>query len=333
MLFVKNKKNSFLFKLSLILSCLFFSSSVLANNFVYQFVPEDFTSTEFMQLRHISSLGIGTQKVNGLAVNELSGLGWDEHKKLLYAVSDSGVLYHIRPIVKQGKLLEAKVLQAYQLKDKKGRVLKGKYRDAEGLSLKRNQQGRVTELIISFERKFRVVRFDLQGKFLGNIRLPKTLRKKKNYQSKNKGLESVTLHPKWGIITAPERPLKIAPPHYHTLYSNKGQLWHFKESLHRNSSVTGLETLPNGNILVLERSYNGLFSAMVISLRQVKLSACNQQRQCEVVDIAVFNSLDGWRIDNFEGLTHYRGNQYFMVSDDNESPLQSTVLVLFEIKE
>ena len=330
MLFIKT---SFLFKLSLIFSSLFFSPSILANNFVYQFVPEDFTSTEFMQLRQISSLGIGTQKVNGLAVNELSALAWDEQRKLLYAISDSGVLYHIRPIVKEGKLLEAKVLQAYRLKDKKGKALKGKYRDSEGLSLKRNQQGRVSELIVSFERKFRVLRFDLQGKFLGKIKLPKVLRKKKNYQSKNKGLESVTLHPKWGVITAPERPLKIAPPHYHTLYSTTGQRWHFKESSHRNSSVTGLETLANGDILVLERSYSGLFSEMVISLRQVKLSACNQQRQCEVVDIAVFNSLDGWRIDNFEGLTHYKGNQYFIVSDDNESPLQSTVLVLFEIKE
>jgi len=45
-----------------------------------------------MQLWHISSLGIGTQKVNWLAVNELSALAWDEHKKLLYAVSDSGIL-------------------------------------------------------------------------------------------------------------------------------------------------------------------------------------------------------------------------------------------------
>ncbi len=333
MLFIKNIKNTCLFKLSLIFSSLFFSASVLANHFVYQFVPEDFTTTEFMQLRQISSLGIGTQKVNGLTVNELSGLAWDAEKQLLYAISDSAILYYIKPIIKQGKLTAAKVVQAYPLKDKKGKALKGKYRDSEGLSLKHNQQGRVTELIISFERKFRVSRFDLKGKFLGHIKLPKVLRKKKNYQSKNKGLESVTLHPKWGVITAPERPLKIAPPHYHTLYSSKGQIWHFKESVHRNSSVTGLETLPNGDILVLERSYNGLFSAMVISLRQVKLSACNQQHQCEVIDIAVFNSLDGWRIDNFEGLTHYKGNQYFMVSDDNESPLQSTVLVLFELKE
>jgi hypothetical protein len=83
---------------------------------------------------------------------------------------------------------------------------------------------------------------------------------------------------------------------------------------------------------VLERSYNGLFAAMVITLLQVKLSECNQLRQCKVEELAVFNSIDGWRVDNFEGLTHYQGNQYLMVSDDNENPIQNTVLVLFNIK-
>ncbi len=310
----------------------FFCSSLLAKNFAYQFVPEDFATKQFMQLNNISSLGISRNKVNGLSFNELSGLAWDEHRKLLYAISDSGILYHIKLTIKQGEIKRARVLRAYKLTDKAGRGLKKIKRDAEGLSLRRDQKGRVIELIISFERKFRIARFSLQGRFLGNIHLPKNLRDPSNYQSKNKGLESVTLHPKFGVITAAELPLKNSPRHYQTLYSNKGQVWHFKQSVHRNSSVTGLETLPNGDILVLERSYSGLFSAMVISLRQVKLSNCDTKRRCEVKDIAVFNSLDGWRIDNFEGLTHYRGKQYLMVSDDNKSPLQNTVLVLFEIK-
>ena len=319
-------------KILMVLLSVFFCSSLLAKNFVYQFVPEDLMTSQFMQLSSISSLGISKGRINGLSVSELSGLAWDEQRKLLYAISDSGILYHIQLTIKQGKILKAKVLCAYKLRNKVGHTFKRIERDAEGLSLKRNQKGVVTELIISFERKFRIARFTLQGRFLGNIKLPKNLRNKRNYQSRNKGLESVTLHPKFGVITAAELPLKTSPRHYQTLYSNKGQMWHFKQSPHRNSSVTGLETLPNGDVLVLERSYSGLFSAIVISLRQVKLSACNAKRQCAVKDIAIFNSVDGWRIDNFEGLTHYRGKQYIMVSDDNESPLQSTVLVLFEIK-
>lgn len=321
-----------LIKLTTLFLFFLLCTPVLAKNFAYQFIPEDFATNSFMHLKTISSLGMSERKINGIAINELSGLGWDEQRKLLYAISDSGALYHLKIIIKNGKITKAKVLRAYKLRDKKGNVFSRRYRDSEGLTLKRNHKGMVTELIISFERQFRIARFNLQGKFLGNISLPRNLREKKNYQSVNKGLESVTLHPKFGVITAAELPLKTAPKHYQSLYSSKGRVWHFKQSSHRNSSVTGLETLPNGDILVLERSYSGLFSAMVISLRQVSLSSCNQHRQCNVKDIATFNSLDGWRIDNFEGLTHYRGNQYIMVSDDNKNPMQSTVLVLFEIK-
>jgi hypothetical protein len=36
-------------------------------------------------------------------------------------------------------------------------------------------------------------------------------------------------------------------------------------------------------------------------------------------------------VDNFEGIAHHRDNRYFLVSDDNNSALQSTVLVYFEI--
>ncbi|HFC91853.1 MAG TPA: esterase-like activity of phytase family protein [Leucothrix mucor] len=330
----RNTNNKFLVLIRrvAILLPVFFCASAIAKNFAYQFEPDDLISHEAMQLENISSLGISRHNVNKLPVTELSGLAWDAHKKLLYAVSDSGYLYHLKLTIKHGKLLKATVLRAYKLRDKKGNPFRGKYRDSEGLTLKRNNKGVVTELIISFERKFRIVRFDLQGQQLGKIKLPKVLRKKKHYQSTNKGLESVTLHPKYGLITAAEKPLKTAPKNVQTLYSSKGKVWHFKLSVHRNSSVTGLETLPNGDVLVLERSYNGLFAAMIISLRQVKLTECNQLGYCQVEELAVFNSIDGWRVDNFEGLTHYQGNQYLMVSDDNENPMQNTVLVLFNIK-
>ncbi|MCK5810480.1 MAG: esterase-like activity of phytase family protein [Cocleimonas sp.] len=322
-----------LIRLVAILLPVFFYAPVMAKNFAYQFEPDDLISHEVMQLENISSLGIDRKAINNIPVTELSGLAWDGNKQRLYAISDSGYLYHLKITIQQGKLVKAKVLNAYQLRDEKGEPFRGKYRDSEGLTLKRNNKGVVTELIISFERKFRLIRFNLQGQQLGKIRLPKILRNKQHYKSKNKGLESVTLHPQYGIITAAELPLKTAPKNYQTLYSSKGKVWHFKLSAHRNSSVTGLETLPNGDVLVLERAYNGLFAAMIISLRQVKLSECNQLRQCKVEDRAVLSSVDGWRVDNFEGLTHYQGNQYLMVSDDNENPMQNTVLVLFELND
>ena len=36
-------------------------------------------------------------------------------------------------------------------------------------------------------------------------------------------------------------------------------------------------------------------------------------------------------MDNYEGLTRHTGNRYFMISDDNESFMQQTLLVYFEV--
>ena len=47
--------------------------------------------------------------------------------------------------------------------------------------------------------------------------------------------------------------------------------------------------------------------------------------------IASFNGADGWLLDNFEGLTHIRDNQYLIVSDNNKSLFQKTIFMLFEI--
>ena len=328
-----SNNNTFLLtRLVTILLLVFFYESVCAKNFAYQFEPDELITSEMMQLKKISSLGISNQRINGIPINEFSGLAWDADKKILYAVSDSGYLYHLKITEKNGTLIRTDVLKTYKLRGKKGKRLKRKETDSEGLTLKRDHKGRVTELLISFERRFRIARFSLQGRLLGELRLPQSLRNKKHYQDENKGLEAVTLHPQYGVITATELPLKTAPLNYQTLYSTQGKVWHFKQSKHPNSSVTGLEILPNGDVLVLERAFSGFFSAVVISLRRVKLSRCNKLRQCQVEEVAIFSSLDGWRVDNFEGLTHYQGNQYLMVSDNNKNIIQNTVLVLFEIK-
>ena len=48
-------------------------------------------------------------------------------------------------------------------------------------------------------------------------------------------------------------------------------------------------------------------------------------------EIAVFDSSEGWNVDNFEGLTRHQGRRFFMVSDDNGKAIQRTLLVYFEV--
>jgi len=138
-------------------------------------------------------------------------------------------------------------------------------------------------------------------------------------------------HSQYGIITAPELPLKKKSQKKQTLYSINGKEWHFKPTGTKNSSITALETLPNGNILILERAYNGILSPIIISLRELKIDQCNKKELCKTELLAAFDSSEGWLVDNFEGLTHIRDNLYLMVSDNNKNPLQKTIFVLFEI--
>ena len=59
--------------------------------------PVDFskqykTGEKYMNIRLRGTLEITTTKMT-----ELSGLAWDKDKKILYAISDDGDLYHLKP--------------------------------------------------------------------------------------------------------------------------------------------------------------------------------------------------------------------------------------------
>ena len=83
-------------------------------------------------------------------------------------------------------------------------------------------------------------------------------------------------------------------------------------------------------MLVLERSFDNIMRRRITTLSKVYLDKCNDGL-CKSVVLAKLDSKKGWNIDNFEGLTKISDNQYLMVSDDNDSMFQKTLLVLFEV--
>ncbi len=287
-----------------------------------------------MNISLLGSLGMKLSKFNGLPVTELSGIAWDNDEQRLYAVSDEGLLYHLKLSIKHRQLEDMEIVFARRLKNKQGKPLKGKYSDAEGLALLNSNNGKKgdSRLVISFENKPRISYFNPQGLFIKNLNIPEKLTKKKNYRNKNKALESVTYHPEYGFLTAAEYPLKKDKKTYQTVYSASGKAWHFPAAAAENSAITGMETLANGDLLILERAWKNTFTPIVISLRQLHLKDCNKKHECKTRNIATLSGADGWYLDNFEGLAHYKNKQYLMVSDDNQHPLQNTVLVLFEVK-
>ncbi len=322
----------FLYLITFLLLACTQAKDIQSDTYNYPISPNR-KNIEYMQIQLQGSLSIRPTKVDSLPVHELSGLAWDEDEQLLYAISDEGLLYHFTIKIDDNKLNSVKIISAFQLKDNNGLPLSGKYSDSEGLSILKDNNGKKgdAELIISFENKPRITRYSTKGKILGKVKIPKKLRKRKYYRHKNKALESVTIHPKYGILTAAEYPLKSHHISEQTIYSTSGKEWHFPTAKAKNSAITSLEILANGDILILERAYVNPFVPVIINLSRLKLDQCDKKNMCKKETIARFSGADGWLLDNFEGVAHYRGNQYFLVSDNNENPLQRTLLILFEV--
>lgn len=285
----------------------------------------------YMGIRLWGTLALAGETLNGLKLTELSDLAWDEDEQILYAVSDKGNLFHLRPTIQEHELKSIELLAAYPLRGNKNLRLKTK--DSEGMAIANGNNGIPgdSKLLISFEGQPVIAWFTPQGDIISNETLPPALADGHAYVHRNKQLEAVALHPQLGILTAPELPLQKNGKM--VIYALNGLEWTLTRYPAANSSVVALETFDNTSVLMLERAFKSIFAPVIISLRQVTLSTCkcNEGLDSETKQLAVFDSSQGWRVDNFEGLTRHHDNYFFMVSDDNNNSLQSTLLSYFEV--
>ena len=291
--------------------------------------------SRYMGIRLLGALDLGKAPVDGLNASELSGLAWDEDEQLLYAVSDKGYLVHLRIGFVNGMLAGADLVAAYPLRDARGKRVGSGWWDAEDLAIRDGNDGRKgnTKLLVSFEQHARIMRYRPDGELLGKETLPAVLRDDHHYRSTNNELEAVTLLSGIGVLTAPEWPLQGTRRDMRCLYGLDGSQWCYPPLDPDYSSVSSLETTPDHRVLILERRYKNIFWPVIFAVRRAALDFTAHPRgaDIEVEDIARFSSTDGFAVDNFEGLAHHQGNRYFMVSDDNNSSIQKTVLIYFEI--
>lgn len=288
-----------------------------------------------MGIRLLGALQLSSQAVDGLTPRGLSGLAWDEQAQLLYAVSDRGNLFHLRPQFNDRVLVDITFVAAYPLQDAVGAPLQRPYNDAEGLAMRTRAEHNVkaSQLLVSFERKARVARYRPTGEWVGDELLPDQLQDTGNYTSPNKALEAVTYlyDDENKLLTVPERPLQGDSPDEVPIFSLTGKFWRyplFKAA--PNSAIVAMETLADGSLLMLERAFVSTQQPLIITLRRTTLTA-SPKMLLTVQNIAVLDSSQQWRLDNFEGLTHHYDNYFFMVSDDNYRASQKTILVYFEL--
>ncbi len=290
-------------------------------------------SDAYAGIRLLGAVRLTSTTINGLRLCGLSGLAWDEDEGLLYVISDIGGLFHLRPTFDaQGYLTGMESAAAYPLRDPLDQPVRAPYDDAEGLTLRNsnNQQPGDSELLVSFEVKPRIVRYRPTGLWKGEERLPARLRDLRNYPNNNQALEAITLDPKEGILVGTEAPLRGDPAGQVRIFRRDGQFWRYPLSNAPGSALVAMEALPEGGLLTLERAFVAPLRPLVISLRWTPLPAPDSEVPLKVTDVAIFDSSQGWLMDNFEGLTRYRNRRFFIISDDNCSAWQSTLLMHFE---
>jgi len=298
---------------------LLFNGCTISNSLVYA----GDASPKKISIQILDQTSLAYKPKDGLPFSEISDLSYNSKKHKLYMVGDKGYFYTFN--AKFGSKIKAlNYLSAFKINEKRKH---GRY-DSEGLTSDNKGQ-----LYVSFEGTPRISTISKNGYLKHNLKLTKPLRNKKNYRSRNKMLEAVAWHPKYGILTATELPLRGKTEKQQSIYALNGTVWNFQAQKYKNSAVTAIEVMDDGNLLILERAYSGLTNPFVITLKKLYLNKCNKHRVCQTKVLAEFNSYEGWGVNNYEGLTHIGKNRYLMVSDDNNQPFLRTVLVYFKVKE
>jgi len=291
-------------------------------------IMPSFHQKKIMGIKILDQKKLVYSKLQGVKFAELSDVTYDATTQTLYFVSDKGLLFSFNAHFSD-KIDMLIPVRAAKLKSKKGKRLKKWKRDSEGMTLDGKNR-----LLISFEGKAKIAWFhknsDAYGKMIRKYRVPKELRETKHYRSKNKSLESLAWHPKYGVLTAAEWPIKKYHKKRQTIYSIYGKKWHFKAEPEAKSGVVAIEVMDDGNVLVMERSYTGIFNPFVVTLKKVYLDRC-RHGTCESKVIIKMNNHEGWNLDNFEGLARVGKHKYVMISDDNKNFFQDTLLVYFEV--
>ncbi len=248
---------------------------------------------------------------DGQSINELSGLAWDADEKLLYAVSDDGILHHFRLEIADGKIASLEPVLSVPLKA----GVTSQVVNAEGLAVTNGDNGKQgdTELLVAFEDGPAIHRFKADGTSLGALQLPKALADAANYSEANSRLEAVAVAGALGVVTAPEEALLGEPGDTHTIHGLEGKRWSFATFQPKRSNLKAIEPISDGRLLLLERTREQKGGPSIGRLRVLDPKTCGEADACAVenLDPGASQLLN----NNFEGLTALGGDLYLLVTD------------------
>jgi hypothetical protein len=257
----------------------------------------------------------------------LSALQVSTDGKRLIAVTDRGHWLTATLAYREGQLSGASNFQITPLLDLNGQPLSGRRADAESLAV--DNDG----LFVSFERNHRIWRYAKDAYRNGSkptaVAAPDGLRT----LQKNGGIEAMTRLCDGRLLAVAEK--SVTHPNSVDAWIQSETGW--QTLAYRTTdglSPTGATTLPNCDVLFVERSFS-VIAGLDICITRLPSSAFDASSALNPEVLA--NLSDPLTIDNFEGISARRdasGNTLiYIVSDDNFSATQRTLLMMFALKE
>lgn len=248
----------------------------------------------------------------------------------LIAVTDTG--YWLTGTLERdadGRLAGLLNVALTAMRDRAGDVVQSRYRvDAEGLAIDGDR------VLVSFERRHRIEVFPLAGiPTAPPIATLPHLIPDHEFRN-NRGMEALTVAPKGtaldgAVVAISEKSLNRQGDIFAAIVTGPGKGVFFVRR-HPPFDVTGGDFLPNGDLLLLERRFS-VSQGVGMRIRRIKGTDIRAGR---TVDGDILMEADfGYQIDNMEGLdvsvAADGGTRVLLVSDDNHSLLQRTLLLEF----
>jgi hypothetical protein len=297
---------------------------------IASFDPRDRSHVRFGSLEWRSGLVL-TSGFRGFG--GLSGIRLDAKGERFIAISDKGGWFtgRIRYDGREMKGLDD--VEASPMLGPDGRPITARgWFDSESIALDGSF------VYIGLERVNQVLRYDFSKGFTRSLGEVVPLPAAASKLPYNKGLEALVIVPKGqplagALIAISERGLDAQGNLVAFLVGgpSPGQ---FSVRRTENFDVSDAVLLPNSDLLILERKFSWL-GGIGIRIRRVALGTIAPGA---LVDgPAIFNADLGQEIDNFEGIDAHvtaEGDTVLtMISDDNFSPIQRTLLMQFKLVE
>jgi hypothetical protein len=268
-----------------------------------------------------------------------SGLALSADGTRLLAVSDDGWWLTARLLYDKGDLASLAEPFMAPLRDRAGRRAPTKRgRDSEALTL--TSPGMVDgRVAVGFERRPRIELYDLRKAKLGAkpqlVPSPPAIRAGPD-NAELEALAYVNSGPlATSFIAVSERQLDDRGNIRGWVFGRNRKTFDFTIARLDDFAVTDIAVLPDGDLMLLERSFNGLFPGM--SLRRIAISELKPGALVRPVPLFE-GQLPRYAIDNMECLavhvTASGETRITLMSDDNYNrSLQNTILLQFALKE